>query len=78
MKQILEGVAFLHNKNIAHLDLKPQNLLLSVKDSCDDIKLCDFGISKVLRPGVIVREILGKKFRLHDFMIEPFYFILSV
>lgn len=72
MKQILEGVAFLHNKNIAHLDLKPQNLLLSVKDSCDDIKLCDFGISKVLRPGVIVREILGKKFRLYDCMIERF------
>lgn len=59
MKQILEGVSYLHNKNIAHLDLKPQNLLLSVRDSCDDIKLCDFGISKVLQPGVSVREILG-------------------
>lgn len=63
MKQILEGVAFLHNRNIAHLDLKPQNLLLSVKDSCDDIKLCDFGISKVLKPGVVVREILGGYFQ---------------
>lgn len=59
MKQILEGVAYLHDKNIAHLDLKPQNLLLSVQDCCDDIKLCDFGISKVLMPGVAVREILG-------------------
>ncbi|RZC43093.1 death-associated protein kinase related, partial [Asbolus verrucosus] len=59
MKQILEGVAFLHDRNIAHLDLKPQNLLLSVEDNCDDIKLCDFGISKVLEPGVKVREILG-------------------
>ncbi|XP_060528371.1 death-associated protein kinase related-like isoform X2 [Cylas formicarius] len=59
MKQILEGVSFLHDRNIAHLDLKPQNLLLSVTDRCDDIKLCDFGISKVLQPGVTVREILG-------------------
>uniref|UniRef100_A0A6P7FBF8 non-specific serine/threonine protein kinase n=1 Tax=Diabrotica virgifera virgifera TaxID=50390 RepID=A0A6P7FBF8_DIAVI len=59
MKQILEGVAYLHDKNIAHLDLKPQNLLLSVQDCCDDIKLCDFGISKALMPGVAVREILG-------------------
>lgn len=59
MLQILEGVAFLHEENIAHLDLKPQNLLLTVQNSCDDIKLCDFGISKVLQPGVTVREILG-------------------
>ncbi|KAJ3643024.1 hypothetical protein Zmor_025762 [Zophobas morio] len=59
MKQILDGVAFLHEKNIVHLDLKPQNLLLSVEDNCDDIKLCDFGISKVLEPGVKVREIIG-------------------
>lgn len=59
MKQILEGLSYLHDRNIAHLDLKPQNLLLSIEDSCDDIKLCDFGISKVLQPGVTVREILG-------------------
>lgn len=59
MKQILEGVAYLHDRNIAHLDLKPQNLLLSIEDSCDDIKLCDFGISKVLEPGITIREILG-------------------
>lgn len=60
MKQILDGIAYLHARNIAHLDLKPQNLLLSIEDCCDDIKLCDFGISKVLEPGVKVREILGE------------------
>ncbi|XP_050313402.1 death-associated protein kinase related-like [Anthonomus grandis grandis] len=59
MRQILEGVLYLHDRNIAHLDLKPQNLLLSERESCEDIKLCDFGISKVLQPGVTVREILG-------------------
>ncbi|KYB25355.1 death-associated protein kinase related [Tribolium castaneum] len=59
MKQILDGVSFLHERNIVHLDLKPQNLLLSIEDNCDDIKLCDFGISKVLEPGVKVREIIG-------------------
>lgn len=60
MRQILDGLSYLHDRNIVHLDLKPQNLLLSIKDSCEDIKLCDFGISKVLEPGVTVREILGK------------------
>ncbi|CAH0555223.1 unnamed protein product [Brassicogethes aeneus] len=59
MRQILDGVAYLHKRNIAHLDLKPQNLLLAEPNSCDNIKLCDFGISKILEPGIIVREILG-------------------
>nr|CAD7395261.1 unnamed protein product [Timema cristinae] len=71
MKQILEGLNFLHAKNIAHLDLKvhkphyclntlmPQNLLLTgVYPDCD-IKLCDFGISRVIQSGAEVREILG-------------------
>lgn len=60
MRQILEGLAFLHERNIVHLDLKPQNLLLSVEDNCDDIKLCDFGVSRLLQPGMEVRAILGK------------------
>ncbi|KAF5296672.1 hypothetical protein FQR65_LT10212 [Abscondita terminalis] len=59
MKQILEGLAYLHDRNIAHLDLKPQNLLLTVENSCEDIKLCDFGISRVLEKGVEVRELIG-------------------
>lgn len=60
MRQILEGLAFLHDHNIAHLDLKPQNLLLTVENSCEDIKLCDFGISRVLSDGVEVRELNGE------------------
>ncbi|KAF5303479.1 hypothetical protein FQA39_LY09942 [Lamprigera yunnana] len=59
MRQILEGLAYLHERNIAHLDLKPQNLLLTIENSCDDIKLCDFGISRVLEKGVEVRELIG-------------------
>ncbi|XP_022917412.2 uncharacterized protein [Onthophagus taurus] len=59
MRQILEGLGYLHERNIAHLDLKPQNLLLTVEDSCDDIKLCDFGVSRLLAPGAEVRALLG-------------------
>lgn len=59
MKQILQGLSFLHNHNIAHLDLKPQNLLLTGEYPNCDIKLCDFGISRVIQNGVEVREILG-------------------
>ncbi|XP_017785824.1 PREDICTED: death-associated protein kinase related-like [Nicrophorus vespilloides] len=60
LKQILDGLSFLHDHHIAHLDLKPQNLLLSTDaESFDDVKLCDFGVSKILEPGSQVQAILG-------------------
>lgn len=59
LKQILRGVLFLHARNIAHLDIKPQNILLSGNCPLSEIKLCDFGISRVIQAGVEVREILG-------------------
>ena len=40
--QILEGVDFLHQRNIYHSDINPANILLT---SDDNIKICDFGIA---------------------------------
>ena len=42
--EILDGVEFLHNKNICHGDIKPQNILFNSKD----VKLTDFGTSKFI------------------------------
>lgn len=42
IKQILEGVKFLHFNNIFHSDIKPANILFT---NTDDIKICDFGIA---------------------------------
>ena len=40
--QIAEGIAVLHDNEIVHRDIKPQNIL-----RCDDAwKIADFGISK--------------------------------
>lgn len=41
---ILEGVKFLHSKNICHGDIKPQNILINEKQ----VKLTDFGTSKFI------------------------------
>ncbi|RWS04361.1 hypothetical protein B4U79_13740, partial [Dinothrombium tinctorium] len=59
MRQILEGIAFLHDCNIAHLDIKPQNILLVKQYPDVDIKLCDFGISRFIAEGSELREIVG-------------------
>ncbi|KAL4490899.1 hypothetical protein ABPG72_008635 [Tetrahymena utriculariae] len=44
--QILEGIEFLHSKNIIYRDLKPENILLDMNGY---VKLADFGLSKVLK-----------------------------
>lgn len=59
LRQIVEGVHFLHKINIAHLDIKPQNLLLTKPFPDGDVKICDFGISRILTKGVEIREIVG-------------------
>ena len=43
MKQILEGLQYMHGKNIVHRDLKCSNVLLS---STSQAKLGDFGTAK--------------------------------
>uniref|UniRef100_A0A4W6F3J7 Striated muscle enriched protein kinase a n=1 Tax=Lates calcarifer TaxID=8187 RepID=A0A4W6F3J7_LATCA len=42
VQQILEGLRYLHQKNIAHLDIKPENILMASPGS-DQIRICDFG-----------------------------------
>jgi uncharacterized protein (TIGR02145 family) len=49
LKQILEGIVFLHSHGIIHRDLKPQNILISLNRKGEYIpKITDFGISKKL------------------------------
>ncbi|XP_054846808.1 serine/threonine-protein kinase 17A [Eublepharis macularius] len=59
MRQILEGVSFLHHNNVVHLDLKPQNILLTSESPLGDVRIVDFGLSRVMNNGEELREIMG-------------------
>ena len=44
-RQLVEGVAYIHSKNIIHNDITADNVLLS---SSMDIKICDFGFASMV------------------------------
>ena len=57
VQMVLRGLEYIHSKSIAHLDIKPQNLLLMGDFPKAPIKICDFELSRVIGHGK--REILG-------------------
>ncbi|XP_053733335.1 serine/threonine-protein kinase 17B [Synchiropus splendidus] len=59
IRQTLEGVQHLHQSSLVHLDLKPQNILLTGLSPLGDIKIVDFGLARRLGAVGELREILG-------------------
>ena len=54
--QIITGVRYINSKNVLHRDIKLDNILLT---SQGDVKICDFGVSKLVQKNEIMTEQCG-------------------
>lgn len=53
--RIAEGLKFIHDSNIIHRDIKPNNVLITQ----DEVKIADFGVSKLLSPDQLAHTAIG-------------------
>uniref|UniRef100_G1MPY3 Protein kinase domain-containing protein n=1 Tax=Meleagris gallopavo TaxID=9103 RepID=G1MPY3_MELGA len=58
MRQILEGLQYMHGQAVVHLDLKPENIVC-VSPSSHWLKIIDFGLARKLAPDTPVKVLHG-------------------
>ena len=49
--QIATAIYYLHSFGVAHRDLKPENILMSSDRETAELKIVDFGLSKIIGPN---------------------------
>ena len=59
VQKILHAIQYLHSVGIVHRDLKPENLLLSDRSSGPEIKISDFGLSKIFSDSEVMKTACG-------------------
>ena len=59
MYKLCKAVFYVHSYGIANRDIKPENVLLTSEDEDADIRLLDFGLSKIVGPNQKCTEPYG-------------------
>ena len=66
LRQVCQGVAYIHSRGLAHLDLKPVNVLVKSERA---LKLIDFGFSEAIIPILLLSQLtcvmLGRNTLVH-------------
>ena len=55
-KQIIDGIKYIHSQNIVHRDIKLENILIDLNNN---IKICDFGVGKLINQNLILHDQCG-------------------
>eukprot|EP01101_Sappina_pedata_P012037 TRINITY_DN81_c1_g1_i1.p1 TRINITY_DN81_c1_g1~~TRINITY_DN81_c1_g1_i1.p1 ORF type:complete len:317 (-),score=143.89 TRINITY_DN81_c1_g1_i1:122-1018(-) len=55
VSKMVSAIEYLHARGIVHRDLKPENLLLKCTNNLTEVKIADFGLSKIVGTDSISR-----------------------
>eukprot|EP00581_Thalassiosira_minuscula_P012792 CAMPEP_0183714356 /NCGR_PEP_ID=MMETSP0737-20130205/8892_1 /TAXON_ID=385413 /ORGANISM="Thalassiosira miniscula, Strain CCMP1093" /LENGTH=501 /DNA_ID=CAMNT_0025943263 /DNA_START=195 /DNA_END=1703 /DNA_ORIENTATION=+ len=81
VRKVTSALVYMHSKNVIHRDLKPENLLLAHKPRSShdiEVKIIDFGLSKILSDGPVTSSFLGTRGYLAPEMIQRRNYTKSV
>jgi len=55
-KQVINGIRYIHSKNVIHRDIKLDNILIDINSN---IKICDFGVAKKIKKNDFLNDQCG-------------------
>ena len=79
MRKIIQGVKYIHSKNVVHRDIKLENILLSFNTEDDiknlniknaEVKIIDFGVARKLDPKGEASTITGSPFTMDPLILK--------
>jgi calcium-dependent protein kinase len=73
MKKITSAIALCHENNVIHRDIKFENIMFEKADPHSEVKLIDFGLSKVYHSGERMKKAVGTVYSMAPEVLDGDY-----